>query len=206
MNQAKPPRSPLSSSAMSAAGLQADLESEEQRRLQADSDAVGATLNSEVFINYAPTHPNAGPPHPGDVSEAASLAASPAPHCSYPVLEPIVAGGKLSNLQLEAVQLAAQRHLTVLPTRPPSRCGFFLGDGAGVGKGRQLAGIILDNVGRGNARHLWFSSSADLRHDAIRDLADVCVRRSCLIPSGFRVSQRSRIESRSAARLSPTRA
>lgn len=126
-----------------------------------------------MFINYAPTHANPGPPHPGDVAEAASLAASPAPYSEYPIIEPILTGAKLSNLQLEAVQLASQRHLTVLPTQPPSRCGFFLGDGAGVGKGRQLAGMILDNIGRGRSKHLWFSSSADLRHDAIRDLADL---------------------------------
>lgn len=29
------------------------------------------------------------------------------------------------------------------------RAGFFIGDGAGVGKGRQISGIILDNFVRG---------------------------------------------------------
>ncbi len=29
------------------------------------------------------------------------------------------------------------------------RAGFFIGDGAGVGKGRQIAGVILDNLARG---------------------------------------------------------
>jgi len=54
-----------------------------------------------------------------------------------------------------------------------TRCGFFLGDGAGVGKGRQLAAICLDSLARGRDRHLWFSTSADLRVDAIRDLRDL---------------------------------
>ena len=48
--------------------------------------------------------------------------------------------------------------------------GFFIGDGAGVGKGRQIAGIILDNYARGRRRHIWMSTSSDLHHDAERDL------------------------------------
>jgi hypothetical protein len=35
------------------------------------------------------------------------------------------------------------------------RAGFFIGDGAGVGKGRQIAAIILDNVVRGRRKHVW---------------------------------------------------
>ena len=50
--------------------------------------------------------------------------------------------------------------------------------GAGVGKGRQLAGCILDGVARGRGRHLWFSVGTDLRVDAERDLQAV----SCHIP------------------------
>lgn len=53
------------------------------------------------------------------------------------------------------------------------RKGFFLGDGAGVGKGRQLAGIIYENWLQGRRRHLWFSASADLHLDARRDLDDI---------------------------------
>ena len=153
------------------AASDADAE-EESKRLKADSDAVGAT-STEIFASYSPTHANSGAPHPGDVAEAASLAATPAPLSTYPTVDVLLGGGRLSDLQLECVQLASQRHLRVIPTTPPTRCGFFLGDGAGVGKGRQLAGIILDNVARGRPKHVWFSSSADLRMDAIRDLADL---------------------------------
>ena len=46
----------------------------EEQRLQADSDAVGTT-STEIFSDYRPSHPNGGPAHPGDVAEAASLAA-----------------------------------------------------------------------------------------------------------------------------------
>lgn len=48
--------------------------------------------------------------------------------------------------------------------------GFFIGDGAGVGKGRQIAGIVLDNYARGRKRSIWLSTSSDLHHDAERDL------------------------------------
>ena len=54
------------------------------------------------------------------------------------------------------------------------RKGFYLGDGAGVGKGRQVAGLLLENVkARGLTKHVWISASADLIIDAKRDLEDL---------------------------------
>ena len=44
---------------------------------------------------------------------------------------------------------------------------------AGVGKGRQAAGIILENYLYGRTRALWFSVSADLVSDARRDIDDI---------------------------------
>ena len=164
-------------------------EVKEQKRMAQESDAVGVT-STEVFAKYQPSHAQPGCAHPADVAEAASLAATPAPHCPYPLIDSmppeLISQGKLSSLQFESVALCCQRHLHVLPTPPTAtaaaadspaggatRCGFFLGDGAGVGKGRQLAAICLDSLARGRDRHLWFSSSADLRVDAIRDLRDL---------------------------------
>jgi hypothetical protein len=51
---------------------------------------------------------------------------------------------------------------------PPagSRPGFFLGDGAGVGKGRQIAALVKDywlSRSGQQRRILWVSVSADLR-------------------------------------------
>ena len=54
-------------------------------------------------------------------------------------------------------------------TRLPS------GDGAGVGKGRQVSGIILDSYARGRRQHVWVSTSTDLVKDAERDLRDLGV-------------------------------
>jgi len=53
--------------------------------------------------------------------------------------------------------------------------GFFIGDGAGIGKGRQISAILLDALSRnqGGGRHLWMSVSRELIQDARRDLTDV---------------------------------
>lgn len=50
-------------------------------------------------------------------------------------------------------------------------CGLV--DGTGVGKGRALAGIYLDNRGKKRGKAAWFSSSMLLMADAQRDLKDV---------------------------------
>ena len=97
------------------------------------------------------------------------------PPCSYPAHETLGAAidsGALSRLQLEGVAYACQKHLERLPDGV-HRAGFMIGDGAGVGKGRQISGIVLDNFARGRVRHVWVSSSRDLKRDAERDLADL---------------------------------
>eukprot|EP00983_Pelagomonas_calceolata_P108137 1159421-Pelagomonas_calceolata.AAC.11 len=40
------------------------------------------------------------------------------------------------------------------------------GDGAGMGKGRQIAGCIIDSYARGRKQHAWLSISSDLHLDA----------------------------------------
>ena len=61
------------------------------------------------------------------------------------------------------------------------RAGFFLGDGAGIGKGRQIAAVIRDSYSRSinvggvkrRRRHLWLSVSRELVEDAKRDMEDI---------------------------------
>jgi len=53
------------------------------------------------------------------------------------------------------------------------RQGWFLGDGTGAGKGRQVAGIIADNWLQGRKRALWLSQSDKLIEDARRDVEGV---------------------------------
>uniref|UniRef100_A0A8C9PBN6 Protein strawberry notch homolog 2 n=1 Tax=Spermophilus dauricus TaxID=99837 RepID=A0A8C9PBN6_SPEDA len=64
-----------------------------------------------------------------------------------------------------------QQHEVLLPSG--QRAGFLIGDGAGVGKGRTVAGIIVENYLRGRKKALWFSVSNDLKYDAERDLRDI---------------------------------
>ena len=77
----------------------------------------------------------------------------------------------LSRVQLEAVIYALQQHERMLPSG--QRAGFFIGDGTGVGKGRELAAIIWENWIRGRRRAVWFTCNTDLLVDAERDLRDV---------------------------------
>src|SRR3546814_14770950 len=52
---------------------------------------------------------------------------------------------------------------------PAYRMGFFIGDGTGVGKGREGAAIIRDQWNCGNQRAIWISRGATLLEDARRD-------------------------------------
>jgi hypothetical protein len=49
------------------------------------------------------------------------------------------------------------------------RMGYFLGDGTGAGKGRQVAACILDSWLAGRRRNIWISKNEALLEDARRD-------------------------------------
>ena len=114
-----------------------------------------------------------GKPHPDPVIESMALASVTVPDVTLDFNLPnrIIQQGILSDLQLEAVMYSKQQHASYYPSG--ERKGFLLGDGAGVGKGRTIAGIILDNWNQGRTKAIWLSVSNDLRQDAERDLADV---------------------------------
>lgn len=67
--------------------------------------------------------------------------------------------------------LVGVQHADFLPNN--HRCGFLIGDGAGVGKGRTIAGIIYENYLLGRKKALWLSVSNDLKYDAERDFNDI---------------------------------
>ena len=95
----------------------------------------------------------------------------------HPAMQRAIDSGNLSNLQLESIVYACQQHERTKINEDIHGHyevgGFFLGDAAGVGKGRTIAGLILENWHRGRRKHMWFSVSGDLYHDAQRDLNDV---------------------------------
>ena len=122
--------------------------------------------NGNLFVPYVPAKLRGGKPHPAVIVESASMAAVTSPDITYrPHLAPeIISDGLLSDIQLERVIYAGQRHEQRLPDG--SRAGFFVGDGTGVGKGRVLAGIIADNWNQNRQRAIWLSVNNDLLESA----------------------------------------
>lgn len=109
-----------------------------------------------------------GKKHPATLVESAAMSAVPMPKATYvPRLPANVVRDNLSDAQMVTVTYAGQAHEQMLPDG--SRKGFFIGDGTGVGKGRQIAGIILDNFMQGRDKALWVSKNGDLYNDAVRD-------------------------------------
>ncbi len=62
------------------------------------------------------------------------------------------------------------------------RQGYFLGDGTGAGKGRQVAGVILAGWLAGRTRAVWISKSKTLIEDAVRDWSDLGGAPSDIVP------------------------
>ncbi|MEH2008038.1 strawberry notch-like NTP hydrolase domain-containing protein [Nostoc sp.] len=130
-------------------------------------------------------------PHPSLLCESAALALVSPPAPTYQPHLPghIAAQGLLSEAQLESMVGAGQAHseflsgsylvddsldnVTVAANSEQSavrfRRGWFLGDGTGAGKGRQVAGIVLDNWCQGRRKAIWVSKSSALIEDARRD-------------------------------------
>ncbi|CAL8120089.1 unnamed protein product [Orchesella dallaii] len=135
-----------------------------------EDDSMGV---AETYADYKPSKLNIGKRHPDPVVETASLASVLPPNIYYQLKLPkeIQNMGKLSALQLEAVVYACQQHEHFL--RNGERAGFLVGDGAGVGKGRTIAGIIYENYLCGRKKALWVSVSNDLKYDSERDLDDI---------------------------------
>ncbi|KAJ7530305.1 hypothetical protein O6H91_15G088700 [Diphasiastrum complanatum] len=132
----------------------------------------GGTIG-ETFTDYQPSKVSIGPSHPDPVVETSSLSAVQPPEPTYElrIAKEMELSGTLSCLQLETIIYACQRHLEHLADG--SRAGFFIGDGAGVGKGRTIAGLVWENWQYGRRKTLWLSVGSDLKFDARRDLDDI---------------------------------
>lgn len=130
-------------------------------------------------------------PHPTRLVQSAAMSSVAPPKPTYRPHLPagIVEQGLLSDAQLESVIYAGEAHADHLAgswsvdatwdrvEAAPDDCdtavrfrkGWFLGDGTGAGKGRQVAGIVLDNWLKGRTRAVWISKSDKLLEDAQRD-------------------------------------
>jgi hypothetical protein len=157
---------------------------EETAAAEADAGLYAGYRVSRIAIPGAAAHPTPL------VESAAMHAIRPPVPTRRPLLPPsLIRRGVLSDAQAETVVYAGEAFAQDLPgafvvdedwrSRTPVaetqegavrfRRGFFLGDGTGCGKGRQVAGIILDAFARGHRRAVWVSKSDKLIEDAVRD-------------------------------------
>lgn len=137
---------------------------------------------SRIVIADAADHPT-----PLVESVAMGSIAAPVPHAVPQLPTGLVAKGLLSAAQAETLIYASSAHERDLAGRYEAedkgcslkasaegqvyRQGYFLGDGTGAGKGRQVASVILDRWVRGERRHIWISKNEALLEDARRDWA-----------------------------------
>ncbi|MFZ5700787.1 MAG: strawberry notch-like NTP hydrolase domain-containing protein [Pseudomonadota bacterium] len=126
-------------------------------------------------------------PHPDQLVESVAMASVLPPAPSYRPMLQTRAVSALSDAQLETLIHAGEAFERDLPgaflpndagdqlTEDPQghiyRTGYFIGDGTGVGKGREVAACMLDQWNRGRRKAVWISASAGLVDDARRDWA-----------------------------------
>lgn len=135
---------------------------------------------SRIAFENAPVHPT-----PLVESVAMGSVAAPQPDVRPRLPAGWQADGLLSEAQCETLVYAAQAFARDLPGQFKVsqegtslelsedghfyRQGFFLGDGTGAGKGRQIAAVIMDRWLAGERRHVWITKNEALLEDARRD-------------------------------------
>ncbi len=164
----------------------------------------GARLSDSIYEDYALQSiriPGAQD-HPTQLVQSAAMASVAPPKPSYRPRLPANILNLLSGPQLETVIYAGEAHsgylagawtvdqtFDVVTAAAEDvkgavrfRRGFMIGDGTGVGKGREAAGIILDNWLRGRRKAVWISKSDKLIEDAQRDWSALGMERLLITP------------------------
>lgn len=142
-----------------------------------------------IYLRYRPSRIafEDAPVHPTPLVESVAMGSVAAPQPDVCPRLPACwqADGLLSEAQCETLVYAAQAFARDLPGQfkvsqegtslelsedgHSYRQGFFLGDGTGAGKGRQIAAVIMDRWLSGERRHVWITKNEALLEDARRD-------------------------------------
>ncbi|WP_199192291.1 strawberry notch-like NTP hydrolase domain-containing protein [Chlorogloea sp. CCALA 695] len=158
-----------------------------------DWDRNTLSLSSGIYEAYEPQTIRVlgASSHITPLVQSAAMASVAPPKPTYRPKLPqrLITEGILSDAQLESIIYAGNAHEQFLsswykvdesldrversaegePGAVQFRQGYFIGDGTGVGKGRQCCGILLDQWLRGEKKAVWFSKSSKLLEDARRD-------------------------------------
>ncbi len=168
------------------------------------SPPEGARLTEAIYEEYGlqSIRIPGSQAHPTKLVQSAAMASVSPPKPSYRPMLPANITALLSDAQLETVIYAGEAHgdllagswtvdetfdnVSAAPTDAANavrfRRGFMLGDGTGAGKGRQSAGIILDNWMQGRRKAIWISKSDKLIEDAQRDWSALGMERLLVTP------------------------
>ncbi|MFH1740445.1 MAG: bifunctional class I SAM-dependent methyltransferase/DEAD/DEAH box helicase, partial [bacterium] len=167
-------------------------------RIAQKKEAKGE-ITEDLYEGYRPERmkiPGAKP-HPAPLVQSAAMSdvVPPVPSYTPSIPEKAIKKGNISDIQIEAVVYAGQVHeqqtnggawytpdgkpIDDTGTKPDKavfrnfRRGFFIGDGTGVGKGREIAAILWDNWNKGRKKAIWISEKKSLFKDAQRDTSGV---------------------------------
>lgn len=132
--------------------------------------------------------------HPCALVQSSAMAsiAPPKPTYRSHLPERTLEEGQISSAQLEVTIYAGESHSKYLKGKYKTdehgmlikaepedsegkayRQGYFIGDGTGVGKGRELSSILMDNWLKGRRKHIFLTISPKLLLDIRRDWSDI---------------------------------